>query len=136
MIQRLLDDHGGALYSDFQRFYQLDLLECLYNTHTPNQIVDLILWLPDESALQASLQGGQKFKGWGADRFLSAYTLETLMHLHHSFILSNTDKKNAKSVPQFQPLEIPGRDTKKLTKPRDGRFGGMVKTLLEQQKKG
>lgn len=135
MIQRLLDDHGAALYSDFQRVYHLDLLDCLYRTHTPEQVVDLIKWLPDDSAFHASLQGGEKFKGWGSDRYLIAYTLEMIMHLDHSFTMVNTDKKNQKNIPQFKPLEIPGRDTKKLTKPRDGRFGGMVRTLLDQQKK-
>lgn len=136
MIERVLIDHGGALVSDFQRYYGLDLMTCVYETHSPDNLVALVTWLPGDSAFAASMRGGQEFYGWDSDRYLRAGTLETLMMLENNFIRANTDKKNMSKIPQVKPLEIPGRDLTKKPNPNRGEFGGMVKALFDAQKPG
>lgn len=45
---------------------------------TPRWVLWLVEWLPDDSALRASIQGGWQFRGWTSSRYLDALTVDLL----------------------------------------------------------
>lgn len=44
---------------------------------TPDELLALIEWLPDDSATSASVAGGKHFRGWGQDRWLLKSILDS-----------------------------------------------------------
>lgn len=70
-LAELIDEHGAALYCDFQSYYHLDLVEVV-RERPARFVLALVEGLPDNENYAASVQGGPEFRGWGVDRHLRA----------------------------------------------------------------
>ena len=70
-----------------------------------SEVVELIKWLPDDSAYAASQQGGLQYKGWGYDRYLAARAANEAILGNYFFLMANRDpKKERPKQPRFMPL--------------------------------
>ena len=67
-LARLLERHGDAIVADLRAHYNLPpsaLLEL-----PVHELAALLSWLPDDSALAASIAGGPHLRGWDSGRHL------------------------------------------------------------------
>jgi hypothetical protein len=100
-------------------------MTCLYETHSPREIVDLITWLPDESPLAASLKGGREYLGWTWDRIVLTLLFEQTRMNGVNFIRANSEKNAKVTAPT--PIKWPGRVLPKTSK--KGSFLPIVRTI-------
>lgn len=70
--QLIADGHGGALRSDFQRYYGLDLVDIWRGKLSPRRAWQLAEYLPPDSALSASLGGVLEHRSWTLEARLLA----------------------------------------------------------------
>ncbi|OBJ41340.1 hypothetical protein A5630_23060 [Mycolicibacterium mucogenicum] len=100
---------------------------------SPRYVLALIKYLPLESAYVAELRGGQRFRGWGHDRFQMVHLINQMKVLTFLFILANRDPK--KSAPKPQPM-YPMPEDKPETKPapKPGSFAFIAHSLLDEQR--
>lgn len=125
-MARLIREHGDALHADWQRFYGLRLMESLYELHSPDELVAMVMWLPDDAAFWASKKGGPEHKGWTVDRILAVLQLEAAQWHRHDFVVANS-KRNS-SIEKPAPIPFPGRP--KVEKRDKGTsFMGIVRNL-------
>lgn len=72
ILAELIDEHGAAIYSDFQAEYGLNLTDVLF-CRSPRELLALVEDLQyRDGAFAASLLGGAEFRGWGVDRHMLA----------------------------------------------------------------
>lgn len=107
-------------------------MECLYVTRSPDEIVALIQWLPDNSALAASVRGGREYLGWTWDRIVSTLILEAATAHHVDFIRVNTKKEDRAKIKSPEPVKWPGRPLPKK-KESPGSFMPIVRALAAGQ---
>jgi hypothetical protein len=89
--------------------------------------------LPIDSAFYAEVRGGQQFRGWGEDRYMTARLIDSIRALTYLFICANTDPKKKRPEP---PDPHPTPDGLKVKKPaKSGSFAATVRTLSEKAKK-
>lgn len=100
-------------------------MTCLYESHTPSELVDLILWLPDDSPLHASLKGGREYLGWTWDRIIRTMLFEQVQLNGFNFIKANSGKNAKLTAPR--PIDWPGRNIKK--KAPKGSFLPIVRSI-------
>lgn len=101
-------------------------MTCLYDTHSPRELVDLLIWLPDDSPLSASIKGGREYLGWTWDRIVMTLLFEQTQMNGFNFIRANSDKKAKVSAPT--PIKWPGRESARPKKPK-GSFLPIVRTI-------
>lgn len=101
-------------------------MHSLYEVHSPEELYDMITWLPDDAALWASIQGGPEHRGWTVDRILQVLHFEATQQLLHSFVKANSDRKT--KIPAPEPIDFPGRPKPKK-KGKTHSFMGMVRSL-------
>jgi hypothetical protein len=70
-LAELIDEHGGAIEADLQRFYGADLLDVYRGRLHPRKVLRWLAWLPDDGAFAASVRGGRPWLGWGQDRTIA-----------------------------------------------------------------
>jgi len=100
-------------------------MTCLYETHTPSEVVDLIHWLPDDCQFYASYKGGREHLGWTWDRMLATMTFEQTQMIGFNYVKSHSGK-NAKLTPP-KPIDWPGRKLAKANK--KGSFLPIVRAI-------
>lgn len=76
---------------------------------SPQEIYSLILWLPDDSALSASIRGGREYMGWTWDRIVATLLLEVQENIRVDFIKAHTPKESARKITSPPPIPFPGR---------------------------
>lgn len=70
------------MLSSLRAEYGLTPADLVSEAITPREIIHLIEWLPDDSALAASVAGGSHLRGWTVDRYL----LRALVHAAQSAV--------------------------------------------------
>ncbi len=98
------DGHGGALRADFQRYYRLDLADIWRGTLSPRRAWSLSEFLPDESALAASLAGGPEHRGWTLQTHLLAQLLTAVRFADAHNVRVNGGKLKREPEPVKTPL--------------------------------
>ena len=87
----------------------MDLGELLRDEHThltPRWLLWLVEWLPHDSALRASIQGGSPFRGWTAGRYLAAGVVDLLAG-------GNWQRGGGKGK-RPQPVQRPGQHRRRV----------------------
>ncbi|MGN9782765.1 hypothetical protein ACTMTF_15135 [Nonomuraea sp. ZG12] len=101
----LLDEHGGELYADFRRYYQLDLRDLARGRLSPRLALALIRHLPAESAYVSALRGIE-YAGWDRHAYMTADLYDAVSSLTYLFLATKSEKP--KRVKPFPPYPRPG----------------------------
>lgn len=122
----MIDKWGGAIYSDLMHYYGVDLRD-LYSEDsplTPREVLNLIAYLPADSAYVAERRGGQQFRGWDEGRYLSALQANELRTFAYMYAASHLKR------PPKPPEPIPTPDSAKPKKRDGGMFAQMVEARV------
>lgn len=115
MILEFLTEHESALTYDFQSVHHCRLSDTVL-TRTSAELLDLVMWLPDDSAFRASLEAkGDTSKalhlhGWGARMELLLATVNVLLDQTYVLVQANSKGK----IPP--PEHVAGPRTEKKPK--------------------
>lgn len=129
----LIDKYGEFLLPDLRHYFGINLLDLFSeeNPLSPRFVLAHVRNLPIESATTAEVRGGQQFRGWDEDRYLSAALVNSLRTLIYIFILANSDPKKRKpKSPEMWPLPD---EIKKQDKP--GSFAFIARAHIAAVKK-
>lgn len=131
-LLRVIERHEGPLSADFRRFYGLrlrsEVLEAEYG-----ELVDLINWLPEESAFRSVIASdgdhtqGLRLLGWTHSDDLALAQIEALRNVAYVVEAVNSTRK----VKPPEPLENP-RHPKAA--PKKASASSMAKAMLRQLK--
>lgn len=81
------------------------------------------------------MRGGDEFRGWGIDRYMTANLIDAVRDLTFIFIKSNTDKKNQKGLKEPVPTYRPEAAVEKKSRaPKQNMFAAMAAQQLRQAK--
>lgn len=118
----------GALTADFQRVYGLRLIDCVLS-RTPQEVLDLISWLPSDSVYKTS-----KFNRtyeWGTDQEL----LLAQANLMRELIWVHAQSNSKKRIPRPEPISGP-HEPSGPKKTGGGDATAFAQALMAQAKKG
>lgn len=107
-LAELIDQYGEHIYRDLHEYAGgLNLVGALCDGsgYCPKQILLLIKGLPLESATASAIRGGDEFRGWGFDRYLSATLIDAVRENTYAFIVANSKKKPKEPEPMYRPKE-------------------------------
>lgn len=106
-------EHYPALESDFQRYYGLDLRECLWGGARlgARRLVSLVDGLPPESALARTLDPDNLGSGWTADTHLLAVIVQLVDHANRLFMSANS--KPGSRIPDPIHIRRPGDERRR-----------------------
>ena len=136
-LARLIDRYGEFLLPDLKHYYGIDLRDLFLEVPpwSPRFVLAHVNNLPFDSATNAEMRGGQKFRGWDEDRYLAASTSNAIRTLLYAFLLANRDpRKSSKKLAPPTPWPLPD-DKDKKQKRQEGPFALMAKSLLSKAKK-
>lgn len=134
-ILDLLEEYEGQLTADFRRFYSLRLTDSVLTTDY-DEVINLIQWLPAESAFVVSAQckGDTKLArgliGWSTTDDL-ILTLMNMTNYQTYVISASAGNKRAKPPTEIKNPRVQSQ------KPRRGSGGDasdFARALLAQQK--
>jgi hypothetical protein len=120
-LAELIDKYGEHIYRDLHEYAGgLNLVEILRDGsgYSPRQILLLIQGLPLQSATVAMMRGGQEFRGWDQDRYLSAALFDAVKENTFAFISANSKRKPPAPEPMWRPKE----QTKKKSRDKNNPF--------------
>lgn len=116
-----MDDHASAVVSDLSEYHGLSLVDVLAeHSHSPRTLLSFIAWLPDDSALAASMRGQPR--GWGTDRHLLATVVDAIQA--NTWITAAVASKRKPKRPKRLPRP---ESEKKSVKARVLRVADLVK---------
>lgn len=90
----------------------------------------LIRQLPPDSRTIASLQGGEQFLGWDADRYLLAALVDAVRENTYAFVSANSKKKPKQPEPVTRPNKA-GRSHQK----KNNQFAAMAAAHIAASRK-
>lgn len=104
-LSHIVDAHFGALEADFQRYYNLDLRRALWGEAAigARRLINLIEWLPPESALARSCDPLYAGTGWDNKTELLATIAELVDQHSRMFFIANSKK----GTHPPKPIKIP-----------------------------
>lgn len=121
----LIDEYGEQIYRDLHQYAGgLNLVDALRegSGYSPRQILTLIKGLPLESDTAAAMRGGDDFRGWGADRYLTTSLIDAVRENTYATIVMASGKKKPKAPePTYRPKDKPV-PTNKEPNPRNPFF--------------
>ncbi|AWY06008.1 tail assembly chaperone [Rhodococcus phage Rasputin] len=120
-LAKLIDEHGGALVADLRLFYGVDLRDAVAEIplYTPRYILELIRFLPTDSAYVAEQRGGQKYRGWDVRTYLAAASVNATREV--GFITAQVNSKKRLSEPPM--VETPDSEDREQRKRQEARKG-------------
>ena len=105
----LVDEYGGSLIADFERYYR-PLPELLGSGgRSPRYILSLIKRLPVESCFVAEIRGGDQFRGWNPDRYLLTAIVDAVQANTHIVSKANGGK-GKKPEPTYRPKKVQSKN--------------------------
>ncbi len=107
-LAELIDQYGEHIYRDLHEYAGgLSLVEALRDGsgYSPRQIILLIKGLPLESASVAAMRGGDEFRGWGFDRYLSTSLIDAVRENTFAFVAANSKRKPSPPQPTYRPKD-------------------------------
>lgn len=96
---------------------------------TARKALALIRNLPLDSATNASIQGGDQFRGWDGQMYMLANIVDAVKENTHVFVSAHSKRR-----PQ-PPKPMPRPATKKTTNPMANRFATMARMAYLKGKK-
>lgn len=75
---------------------------------TPDEVLALMSWLPDDCATAASMAGGRHYRGWGQDRWILKTILDAT-NVNGVIAIKVAAGKKAKKVKTPDPWPDPER---------------------------
>lgn len=109
------------MVSDLSEFHGLSLVDVLAgHTHSPRTLLSYIVWLPDNSALAASMRG-EKSRGWGTERHLLATLVDAVQA--NTWVTAATASKRKPR----KPTRVPRPKSDNKAKARVVRVADLVK---------
>lgn len=126
-LTELLAEYEGPLTADFQRVYNLRLIEAV-RSRTWDELVDLIQWLPPGSAYQASREGNLALFSWTAVEDLLLGVANLLQH--NTFVTAQV--QSTKKIKSPKPISGPRGDKKSSGATQDA--NAIAKAFLDAQK--
>lgn len=121
-LAKLIDEHGGALVADLRYFYGVDLRDAVREIplYSPAYILELIRYLPVDSAYVAEKRGGQVFRGWDIRTYLQAATVNATREV--GYITAQVNSKKKLSVPELvQTPDSEKRESENRETPKRGK---------------
>lgn len=95
-LAELIDKYGEQIFADLHEYAGgLNLVQALRDGsgYSPRQLLTLIQHLPMESRTIAAIRGGDEYRGWGVDRYLSTNILDSINDLTYAFVSANSKRK-------------------------------------------
>lgn len=119
----MIDEWGGAIYTDLLNYYGVDLRDLFRpgGNLDPLLVLTLIHYLPADSAYVAERRGGQQFRGWDDGRYLDAIQATELRTIAWMYASAHSDRKPKPP----NPIPIPDHSKKR------SRDGGMFAQMAE-----
>ncbi|AEV52147.1 RGL3 [Rhodococcus phage RGL3] len=113
-LAKLIDEHGGALVADLRYFYGVDLRDAVREIplYTPRYILELVRYLPTDSAYVAEKRGGQKYRGWDIRTYLQAASVNATREV--GFITAQVNSKKRLTDPPL--VETPDSEDREQRK--------------------
>lgn len=132
----LIDRYGEFLLPDLKHYYGLDLRDLLSEDRplSPRFVLAHVTNLPYDSALVAEFRGGQQFRGWDKDRYMTATLIDAIRLLQYIFVLANSDPKKTKPKPPA-PYPLPDGQVEAKKPDTPGSFAFIAKANLAAIKK-
>lgn len=90
--------------------------------------------LPMGSATVAEIRGGEQFRGWDLDRYMTARLIDSVQALRYITLLAHSDPKRRKP-PAPEPFPTPDKIHKKTKDAQPGSFAFIAKKLIAKGKK-
>lgn len=137
-LATLIDEYGEILLPELKHHFGIDLRD-LFNEvppFSPRYILTHIMYLDFDSAFVAERRGGQMFRGWGVDRYMTAQLIDAVNALQYITILANRDPdKKAPDPPK--PYPLPDTQLRKAQQktPEPGSFAFIAKRHIEAIRK-
>jgi hypothetical protein len=91
--------------------------------------------LPMGSSFVAEVRGGQQFRGWDPDRYMTARMIDVLRVHTYLFVTSNIDRKKHKLPAPPVPYPVPDKTVKSKQPDKPGSFAFISKSMLAEAKK-
>lgn len=127
----MIDECGEAILADLLVHYGVDVTDVLVpgSGLTPRKANALIRQLPMGSATVAHLRGGPQFRGWDAERYMTALLIDEISELTWVTVCANSSKKSQRPK-RPKPYPRPERKVEKQNS-----FAVIAKRIAEQKRK-
>jgi hypothetical protein len=127
VLSDLLDEYEGPLTADFQRTYNLRLIDAV-RSRTWDELLDLIKWLPPGSALNSAREGNPGLFAWTPTHDLLLGIANLLQVNTHATV----QVQHTRKVPVPKPIPSPRGDTKSSGDKQD--MNAIARGFLDAQK--
>lgn len=131
-LARLIDQHGECIVSDFLSYYNgLDLADVLIEGSglTPRRAIALIRNLPVGSPTIAALRGGEQFRDWDLDAYMTANLLDAVNQNTFAFVAANSKRKPKAPKPFERPV------SREKQNPTTNQFAAMARIAHARSKR-
>jgi hypothetical protein len=126
-LSDLLEEYEGPLTADFQRVYNLRLIDAV-RSRTWDELLDLIRWLPPGSAMHSARQGKPGLFTWTATEDLLLGIANLVLHNTYT----TAQVQSAKKLPVPKTIPSPHGDTKSSGDKQDA--NAIARGFLNAQK--
>jgi hypothetical protein len=127
VLSEFLEQYEGPLTADFQRVYNLRLIDAV-RSRTWDELLDLIKWLPPGSAMHSAREGKPALFNWTTTEDLLLGIANLV--LHNTYTTAQVQSNKKLKVPK--PIPSPRGDTKSSGDKQDA--NAIARGLLNAQK--
>ena len=127
VLSDLLDEYEGPLTADFQRTYNLRLIDAV-RSRTWDELLDLIKWLPPGSALNSAREGKPGLFDWTPTQDLLLGIANLIQVNTHA----TAQVQSTRKLPVPKPIPSPRGDTKSSGNNQD--MNAIARGFLNAQK--
>lgn len=127
VLSQLLTEYEGPLTADFQRVYNLRLIDAV-KSRTWDELLDLIRWLPTGSAFISAKEDKPGLFNWTATDDLLLGLVNLVQH--NTYVTAQV--QSTKKIRAPKPIPGPRGDSKSSGEKQDA--NAIAKALLDAQK--
>ena len=127
VLSDLLEEYEGPLTADFQRTYNLRLIDAV-RSRTWDELLDLIKWLPPGSAMHSAREGKPGLFTWTPTEDLLLGIANLVLHNTYT----SAQVQSARKLPVPKPIPSPHGDTKSSGDKQD--MNAIARGFLNAQK--
>lgn len=126
-LSDLVEEYEGPLTADFQRVYNLRLIDAV-RTRTWDELLDLIKWLPPGSAMSSAREGKPGLFSWTPTHDLLLGIANLVLHNTYT----TAQVQSSRKLPVPKPISSPRGDTKSSGDKQD--MNAIARGFLDTQK--
>jgi hypothetical protein len=127
VLSDLLDEYEGPLTADFQRVYNLRLIDAV-RSRTWDELLDLVKWLPPGSAMHSAREGNPGLFTWTPAEDILLGIANLIQVNTHATI----QVQSRKTIKGPKPIPSPRGDTKSSGDKQD--MNAIARGFLNAQK--